>query len=193
MAEIGIFLDRDGTINEEIEFLHAPDQIRLIPKAADAIREFNMLGFKIFILTNQSGIAHGIFNENDLKEIHEKLLSILKKSNAKIDHIYYCPHHPEGKIEKYRKICNCRKPMTGMFEIAAKEYNINLSRSFVIGDKKIDIEAGNNCGAFSILVLTGYGKSELERCRETNTKIDFVAEDLYNAVQFIKNKSMEKV
>jgi D-glycero-D-manno-heptose 1,7-bisphosphate phosphatase len=186
MAQTGIFLDRDGTINNEVEFLRTSDQLKLIPRSADAIAELNELGFKIFILTNQSGIARGILTENDLHRIHTKLLQLLEEQNAHIDKIYYCPHHPEGSIEKYTKACECRKPKPGMYRAAAKEYNIDLSRSFVIGDKMIDIQAGNNCGAHTILVLTGYGKTELEDCRRNGVKIDYIAKDLYEAVQFVK-------
>ena len=193
MAQTGIFLDRDGTINYEIEYLRSPRQLRLIPRTADAIHELNQLGLKVFILTNQSGIARGIFTEDDLNAIHTRLAEMLGKFNARVDRIYYCPHHPEGKIERYRKECECRKPKIGMFTKAAEEYDINFSNSYVIGDKKIDMEAGNNCGALTILVLTGYGKTELENCRASNTKIDYVAEDLPAAVQFIKQNTSVQI
>ncbi len=186
MAQTGIFIDRDGTINDEVEFLRTPEQLHLIPHSADAISQLNELGLRVFILTNQSGIARGILTEDELCGIHARLLQLLENQNARIDKIYYCPHHPEGSIESYRKVCECRKPKPGLFRRAAEEYNIDLSRSYVIGDKMIDIQAGNNCGARTILVLTGYGKTELEHCHRNSMRIDYIAEDLYEAVQFVK-------
>lgn len=186
MAQTGIFLDRDGTINDEVEFLCTPEQLHLIPRSADAISELNELGLRVFILTNQSGIARGLLTEDDLRGIHTRLLQLLENQNARIDKIYYCPHHPGGNIESYRKVCECRKPKPGMFRMAAEEYNLDLPRSYVIGDKMIDIQAGNNCGARTILVLTGYGKTELEHCRKNSLRIDYIAENLYEAVQFVK-------
>lgn len=186
MAQTGIFIDRDGTINDEVDFLRNPDQLKLIPRSAEAITELNRLGLRIFILTNQSGIARGILTEDDLRGIHARLLQMLESRNARVDRIYYCPHHPEGSIKQYSIECDCRKPKTGMLQKAAKEYGIDLSRSYIIGDKMTDIQAGNNCGARAILVLTGYGKTELEDCRKNGAGLDHVADDLYDAVQFIK-------
>jgi D-glycero-D-manno-heptose 1,7-bisphosphate phosphatase len=188
MLQTGIFIDRDGTINNEVDFLLTPDQLNLIPRSANAICELNKLSLKIFILTNQSGVARGLLTENELHVVHDRLLQMLENQNAHIDKIYYCPHHPEGSVEKYRKECECRKPKPGMLLSAAKEYKIDLSASYIIGDKMIDIQAGNNCGAGTVLVLTGYGKSELEVCRKNNIRIDHIAENLYDAVQFIKSR-----
>jgi D-glycero-D-manno-heptose 1,7-bisphosphate phosphatase len=188
MLQTGIFIDRDGTINNEVDFLRTPDQLKLIPRSADAITELNKLNLKVFILTNQSGIARGLLTENDLRGIHNRLLQMLENQDARIDKIYYCPHHPEGSIEEFRKDCQCRKPKPGMLLTAAKEYNIDLSASYIIGDKMIDMQAGNNCGARTVLVLTGYGKAELEDCRKNGVRIDHIAENLYDAVKFIKNR-----
>ncbi len=182
----GIFLDRDGTINEEVDFLSNPDRLRLIPRSSDAIRDANMMGFKVFIITNQSGIARGVLNEEQLSEIHRGLLATLHEQHAAVDAIYYCPHHPELGIAPYVQDCNCRKPRTGMLQQAATEFDVDLSRSFVIGDRMIDVQAGNNSGATPILVLSGYGKEELDLCRQNNVPIAYIANDLFEAMQFVK-------
>lgn len=182
-----LFLDRDGTINEEVDFLSSPTEIKLIPRSADAIRIANQLGIKVFIVTNQSGIARGFLTEKKLEEIHNALIQLLSTHNAYIDAIYYCPHHPENGEPPYRTECSCRKPLIGMLERAVKEFNIDLRKSFVIGDKFIDILTGINAGANPILVLTGYGSREVKILDENNIKIPYIASDLYDAVQFVKN------
>ncbi len=187
MNHSGIFLDRDGTINQEVDFLSSPDQLQLIPGSADAIREANTLGLKVIVVTNQSGIARGILTEERLSEIHHLLIHKLKEQNARIDAIYYCPHHPDAVESKYKKDCDCRKPNTGMIRQAAKEFGINPATSFVIGDRMIDVQLGNNVGATSIIVLTGYGKQELEYCRQNNVHIDYVAQNLLDAMNHVKN------
>ena len=183
----GIFLDRDGTINEEVEFLSTPDQLRLIPGSAEAIRDANAAGFNVFIITNQSGIARGLLSEQQLSDIHSHLLEILRTHQATIDAVFYCPHHPEMGAAPYRRECDCRKPRTGMLVRAAAEFNVDLTQSFVIGDRMFDIQAGNNAGCTSILVLSGYGKEELDLCRKNNVPIGHVANNLYAAMQFIKS------
>ena len=184
---IGIFLDRDGTVNEETDFLTSPDELRLIDGSADAIRLANDLGLKVFIITNQSAVARGLLTEDRLAEIHSHLIALLKSNHAHIDAIYYCPHHPEFGEPPYRTDCVCRKPNTGMLMQAAREFDIDLKRSFVIGDRIIDIQTGNNIGAPSILVLTGYGKEEAKHLHENSVRIDHVAENLYGAIQYIKH------
>ena len=186
MSHIGIFLDRDGTINEEVDYLTSPLDLRLIAGSADAIHEANEAGFKVVIITNQSGIARGILTEDQLAEIHTALLSKLLEHDARVDAILYCPHHPDFGVPPYRTICNCRKPNTGMIDSAAKTLSIDVKKSFVIGDRMIDVQTGNNSGATSILVLTGYGRQELKLCRENEVPIGHVADNLHDAVQFIK-------
>ena len=186
MTHAGIFLDRDGTINEEVDFLSSPENLHLLPRSAEAIHEFNALGFKVFIVTNQSGIARGRFTEKQLHDIHEALLSRLAEHNAHIDAIYYCPHHPDGSEPQFRTDCDCRKPQPGMILKAVREFSIDLPRSFVVGDRLIDIQMGNAVGVPAILVLTGYGKKELSLCQHHNAKIAYIAADLFEAAQFIK-------
>jgi len=192
MSNIGVFLDRDGTVNEEVDFLSSPDNLHLLPGSADAIRQANELGCKVFIITNQSGIARGLLTERRLAEIHQNLLQQLESHGARITAIYYCPHHPENGNPPYRVECECRKPNTGMLTRAAKDYTLNLKKSFVIGDKMIDIQTGNNVGATSILVLTGYGKQELELCRQKKVHIDYVASNLLDAVKYIQHAVQKK-
>jgi len=192
MNDIGVFLDRDSTINEEVDFLSSSNDLRLIPGSADAIREANTLGFKVFIITNQSGIARGLLTEDQLTQIHQALLKKLQQHGASITAIYYCPHHPDNGEPPYRMNCDCRKPNTGLLSRAAKEYNVDLKKSFVIGDKMIDVQTGNNIGAKSILVLTGYGKEELDLCRQNNVHIDHVTSDLHNAIQYVKEITQER-
>jgi D-glycero-D-manno-heptose 1,7-bisphosphate phosphatase len=183
----GIFLDRDGTINQEVDYLSSPDQLRLIPGSADAIREANTLGLKVIIITNQSGIARGVLTEEQLSEIHHVLIHTLQEQNARIDAIYYCPHHPDFGGPLYQKDCDCRKPNTGMITQAVKDFTIDTKASFVIGDRMIDVQLGNTIGATSILVLTGYGKQELEFCRQYNIHIDHIAQNLFDAMNYVKN------
>lgn len=185
---IGIFLDRDGTINEEVNYLSSPVKLRLIPGSADAIREANDLGIKVFIVTNQSGIARGILTEDRLKEVHDRLLSLLRKEEAHINAIYYCPHHPDHGDARYRKRCSCRKPKIGMLERAAKEFDVDLSKSFVIGDRMIDVQTGNNAGAISILVLTGYGERERNLLPKNRVRAKIIADNLYDAMQHVKKR-----
>jgi D-glycero-D-manno-heptose 1,7-bisphosphate phosphatase len=186
----GIFLDRDGTINQEVNFLTSPEELELIPRSASAIQEANQLGFKVFIVTNQSGIARGLLTENQLGHIHQTLIEKLLEHNARIDAIYYCPHHPEGEESPFAVDCSCRKPNTGMIEQATREFPLDLKRSFVIGDRLIDIQLGNNAGIPAILVLTGYGKNELDRCRQAGARIEHVAADLFDAMQYIKRVTL---
>ena len=150
-----VFIDRDGTIIEERHYLSDPDQVELIPDAAHGLRQFRAMGFGLIVVTNQSGISRGYFDIGRLNLIHKKILRLLEAEGAYLDRFYYCPHMPEHN-------CCCRKPQTGLVELAAKELNFNLERCVVIGDKASDIEMGQQVGATTLLVRTGYG-SEVEK------------------------------
>lgn len=182
---IGLFLDRDGTINEEVEFLSSPRDVRLIPGAARVIREANVLGFKVIVITNQSGIARGLFTEQDFHAVNDELFRLLRLEGAAVDALYYCPHHPDGE-PPYRLDCECRKPRTGMLRRAADELGIDLSRSFVIGDRLSDLQAGIAAGASSILVLTGYGAAQRSSIDPQSIKITYIAKDIADAFEEIK-------
>lgn len=171
-----IFLDRDGTICEEANYLSRAEDLRLFPFAANAVKLLNDNGFLVILITNQSGIARGFFDENALREIHEKLESELEKSGAKLDAVYFCPHKPADN-------CACRKPKTKMIEQAARDFSIDTENSWMIGDKAIDIETGRAANTKTALVLTGYGREENPNC-----KPDLIAENLLEAVKrIIKN------
>ncbi|HXG86244.1 MAG TPA: D-glycero-beta-D-manno-heptose 1,7-bisphosphate 7-phosphatase [Pyrinomonadaceae bacterium] len=184
MKNSAVFIDRDGTLIEEANYLVRPEQLKLFPFAAEAIRLLNENGFLVLLITNQSGIGRGFFDENALREIHEKLDSDLAEQNAKIDQIYFCPHSPNDD-------CDCRKPKTGMIRQATGDFSIDLENSWTIGDKTIDVETGFNAGTKTALVLTGYGIAEKEKLNE---KPDLVAENLLEAAKIIclpKNRNFK--
>jgi D-glycero-D-manno-heptose 1,7-bisphosphate phosphatase len=185
-GRVAAFLDRDGTINEEKNFLRDPGELSLIPGAATAIRKLNDSGIATCVISNQSGVARGVLNEDDLVRIHARLKQQLERdAGAHLDRIYYCPHHPTAGIAPYNISCDCRKPGTGMLERGARELDIRLDRSFVVGDRVVDVQAAMAVGATSILVLTGYGATALEECKEEHLSPDCVAPSLSEAVEFI--------
>ncbi len=181
-----VFLDRDGTINEQMGYINHISRFQLLPRAGKAIRLLNEVQVPVVVVSNQSGLARGYFPENLLHAVHDKMESLLAREGAKTDGIYYCPHHPEAKEEKFRQTCDCRKPKTGLFEAAARDLDIDLSSSFVVGDRWSDLEAAEKCGARGVLVLTGYGRGDLEYIGPSK-KIHpaHVAEDLLDAVKWI--------
>ena len=178
-----VFVDRDGTLSEEVGYIRDVKQFHLMPLSAKAVRLINQSGLKVIIITNQAGVARGYFPEEMIFKIHKKMEMLLSEQGAYLDGIYYCPHHPEGVIESYRKGCDCRKPASGLLERASKEHGIDLAASYVVGDKVTDIECAHRVGAKGILVLTGFGKDELKRINNTPPK--YVASDLFDAVRWI--------
>ena len=178
-----VFLDRDGVITQEPpHYAHKLSQLRLISKSADAVRLLNESGFMVIIASNQAGIAHGYYPEEDAVLFNQAMKENLAKEGAYIDAIYYCPHHPEARIEAYRVDCNCRKPKPGMLKRAGKELNIDLKQSFLVGDKLSDIEAGKRAGCKTIIVKTGHAVDEL---KSNQIECDYIANDLYDAVEHI--------
>jgi D-glycero-D-manno-heptose 1,7-bisphosphate phosphatase len=156
-----VFLDRDGTINEDVDYLRHPDQMRLIPGAAAAIARLNQRGLAVIVVTNQSAVARGLLTENDLAAIHLHLHELLAAEGAHVDGIYYCPHHPEAANADFRRDCDCRKPGPGMLLQAARDHGLDLAASVMIGDSRRDLEAGKIAGCKSlILVRTGHGSAE---------------------------------
>ena len=181
-----VFLDRDGTINEEMGYINHVDRFHLLPRTAKAIRLINSHGLKAVVVTNQSGVARGMFPESLLGEVHRRMEDMLRTDKAHIDGIYYCPHHPDFGPSKYRKHCNCRKPATGMIESACNDLGIDPKKSYMIGDRINDVEFARKIGAKGILVLTGYGKGELTYCDgQWREEPNFIARDLYDAVRWI--------
>jgi len=185
-----IFIDRDGTLNEDIGYVATPDELILYPWAAAAVRLVNESGFKAIVITNQSGIARGMYSEQTLGAIHARMITELAREEARIDAVYYCPHHPDIGAVDYRKACDCRKPRTGMLDAAAREHNIDLTRSFVIGDKSSDILLARNSGARSTLVLTGYGRETLAQPERWPCRPSAVAENLLQAVKQILDSEL---
>lgn len=145
------FLDRDGTINVEKDYLYRKEDFEYLDGAIEGLRQLVSLGYLLVIITNQSGIARGYYKEDDFRKLTDWMLSDLKTKGVRIEKVYYCPHHPEGKIEKYAKICNCRKPKTGLFYQAAEELGIDLDKSIAIGDKLRDLEICNETGVKGFL------------------------------------------
>jgi D-glycero-D-manno-heptose 1,7-bisphosphate phosphatase len=192
--ERAVFVDRDGVISEEVGYIGDREQLRLIPQSAEAVKLINQSGLKIIAITNQSGVARGYFSEEMLAHIHRKMEKLLSGQGAFLDGIYYCPHHPEGTITAYRMKCDCRKPATGLLIQAAQEHAIDVSSSYLVGDKRTDIECAHRAGAKGILVLTGYGKDELTKINKAAlAQPHYIAADLLNAVQWIiKDKTSEK-
>jgi D-glycero-D-manno-heptose 1,7-bisphosphate phosphatase len=181
-----VFLDRDGTINEEKNFIRTPEELTLIPGAARAIRKLNDRGIPTCVISNQSGVARGYLTETDLIAVHERLRDLLKREGGShLDRIYYCPHHPTEGIVPYNVRCTCRKPGTAMLEQGSRELNIGLERSFVVGDRIVDVQVGQAVGATSILVLTGYGTITLEECKSQGVDPDAIVPSLVEAVDFI--------
>lgn len=176
MKNKACFLDRDGVINEEAGYVSSPKQLKIFPFAPLAIKLLNEKGIKVIVITNQSGIERGYFDRETLLEIHQKLRRELAKEGAFLDAIYYCPHHPDQN-------CLCRKPKTGLFSEAAKDFDVHPGQSWTIGDKDTDLEAGRKAGTKTILVLTGYGKEVLNS--KEDSIFDYQAKDLLEAVRTV--------
>ena len=175
-----VFMDRDGTINEEVSFLSRMEQLKLYPQTAEAIRLINAAGMKAVVATNQSGIARGYFSEDFVRSVHERINELLALEGARIDGFYVCPHHPLHGQGVYKRDCDCRKPKPGLLLQAAREMNIDLARSYMVGDMLRDVETGKRAGARGILVCTGYGVNIVRTDMPA-----FIAEDILEAVQWI--------
>jgi histidinol-phosphate phosphatase family protein len=178
MTNKAVFLDRDGTINQEVNYLSKIEEIKILPKVPGAIKLLNENGFNVIIITNQSGVERGYFSLESLIKINDHIVAKLDSEGAKVDGIYFCPHHPDSG-------CNCRKPKTGLLEKAEKDFEIDLTSSYMIGDKFIDLATGKNVGCKTILVLTGYGRQELLEKESWEFQPDYIADDLLNAVEWI--------
>jgi D-glycero-D-manno-heptose 1,7-bisphosphate phosphatase len=157
-----VFIDRDGTINVEKDYLFRAEEFEFIPGAPEAIRMLNEAGFMVVVVTNQSGVARGYYTEEDVHLLHRHIADQLEQAGARVDAWQYCPHHPSGR-GSYALPCRCRKPQPGMLQEAAQRLGINLDASIMIGDKLVDIEAGSAAGCRPILVRTGYGLEEEQR------------------------------
>ncbi len=189
MGRRAIIMDRDGTVCEEVGYVNHLDRVRLLPRSADAIRAANEAGFQTVIVTNQAGVARGYFAETLVDEVHDRVRELLAGEGARLDGIYYCPHHPDVGGPAYRRSCDCRKPRPGMLWRARDEMGIDLTSSYMVGDSAKDLEAGHAAGTTTVMVLTGYGKGELQhRSHAWSVRPHHVAADLKDAVTWITER-----
>lgn len=184
-----IFIDRDGTISEEVGYINHPSRFRLYSYSGPAIKRLNDSGWLAVVVTNQAGVARGYFSEELITKVHEKMEHELDKQNARLDAVFYCVHHPSVGEPPYRADCDCRKPKPGLITRAAAELDIDLAKSWMIGDRYSDIELAHNAGIKSAFVLSGYGKGEWEHQRASWAyQPDLIAKDLFEAVKVIVGK-----
>lgn len=171
-----VFLDRDGVLTEERGYIASVENLRIFPFAQTCVRQIHEKGYYAIVITNQSGVARGLFDEEDLLRMNAYLMQ-----QTNVDGVYYCPHHPEGKVEKYRKVCQCRKPGIGMIQEACREFDIDLTDSYMVGDRAGDILAGQNAGVKTILVESGYGTEHLE----CDVLPDYIRRDLRDVIEIL--------
>jgi D-glycero-D-manno-heptose 1,7-bisphosphate phosphatase len=179
-----VFLDRDGTIIEEVGYLDRVDRVRLFPWSVAAVRALNDANIPIVLITNQSGVARGFFTESVVDAVHRHIGSLLAAGGAHLDGYYYCPHHRDGKIEKYAIACDCRKPGRGLVDRATRELGVDASQSFTVGDRWLDVALARNFGGRGILVRTGYGAEE-EHQPPDGLSADAVVNNLVEAASWI--------
>jgi len=188
-----VFLDRDGTVAEEVGYVNHASRVRLLPGSAAAIRRIREAGLLAVVVTNQSGVARDYFEEALVHQAHQRLRDLLSEEGAALDAIYYCPHHPREGMPPYRQECDCRKPRPGMLLRAARDLGIHLPGSYMVGDGVVDVGAGHGAGTTTILVLTGYGRGHFEHRRSRWTvEPDHIAEDLPAAVEWILSREARK-
>ncbi|HLL16205.1 MAG TPA: HAD family hydrolase [Pyrinomonadaceae bacterium] len=184
-----VFIDRDGTISEEVGYVNHPSRYRVFPYAAEAIKLLNEAGWLAVLVTNQAGVARGYFSEEVIGAVHALLARELEAGGARLDAIYYCPHHPSVGEPPYRFDCDCRKPRPGLVRRAAVDLDIDIAHSWMVGDRYGDTELARNAGLRAAFVLSGYGRGEWEYQRgEWRHQPDLVAENLLEAVRLITKK-----
>lgn len=189
--EVAVFMDRDGTINKEVGYLDSFAKLELFPQTFAAIEKINRNGMKAVVVTNQSGIARGLFSEEFVTETHMRIQKILEEKGARIDAFYYCPHHPLEGRENYVRPCSCRKPDTGMLLQAAQDLNIDLHLSYMIGDALKDIETALRAGVKGVLVRTGYGRETESSLSVLDIRPEYIADDILDAVHWIVKNSKQ--
>lgn len=182
-----VFLDRDGTINEDVNYLTNKDDIVILPGVKDALSRLKELGFLNIVITNQSAIARGYITEDILHDIHREMDSVLTNDGTSlIDKFYYSPYHVDGIVEEFSRESDCRKPGTGMVDKAVKDFDIDKAESFLVGDSLVDMQCAANTGLRKILVLTGYGTKTQQECLNYGITVDYIAKDLTDAVSYIE-------
>lgn len=175
MKKPAVFLDRDGVLTVEKSYVRNLNEMEIFPYSKDAVRLIHEKGYLAIVISNQSGIARGYFTEDDLKLMNDELMR-----QTDVDRIYYCPHHPEGKILEFRKICDCRKPKTGLIDKARNDFEIDMDNSYFVGDRSSDIKCGENAGIRTVLLESGYGTKKMEE----KVKPDFAFDNL---IEFAKS------
>jgi D-glycero-D-manno-heptose 1,7-bisphosphate phosphatase len=192
MKKPAVFIDRDGTINEQLGYINHLSRFVILPGVSEAVRLLNKNNLWAIIVSNQGGVARGYYPIELVDEMHAFLKSSLKEQGAIIDGIFFCPHHPAGVAPGYSSECACRKPKTGLIDKALEAFDIDMSNSYVVGDRHVDIELASRLNLKGILVKTGYGLGELEYIiPEKRLKPNHVAEDLLDAVKWILDEEKE--
>jgi D-glycero-D-manno-heptose 1,7-bisphosphate phosphatase len=181
-----VFLDRDGTLIADAEYLSQPSQIKLFSNTAEALKLLRKAGFYLFVVSNQSGVARGYFPESMVRKVHQKLQQMLKSKGARIDAFFYCPHYPAGKVKVLSRVCDCRKPRAGMIKQAARKYPIDLKRSYVVGDKMDDLLLARKAKlSGGLLVRTGNGRKNEKELKAAPLPKSFVVSDILSAAKWI--------
>jgi D-glycero-D-manno-heptose 1,7-bisphosphate phosphatase len=179
-----VLFDRDGTINEDVGYLDRLERLVLYPACIDAVRLLNRAGFLTAVITNQAGVAHGLYGEGFVQELHQHIAARFEAGGARIDGFFYCPHSPEAALVAYRRQCDCRKPRPGLVRQAERALNLDLQRSVVVGDRWRDVETGLAVGASTVLVRTGYGRTEELRPPD-GVAADVVVDNIMDAAVWI--------
>jgi D,D-heptose 1,7-bisphosphate phosphatase len=182
MSNLAVFLDRDGTLNEDPGYISDPEKVVLFPETGDALALLKKYGLLLIVISNQSGIARGLMTSNDVDVVNDKINKLLSEYKVKIDAFYYCPAHPDYSSEEE---CGCRKPSPKLLLEAAEEFNVDLKNSYLIGDSVADVQCGKNAGIKTILVKTGKGEESFSILQKENNFPTFVADNLLNASNFI--------
>ena len=186
MKKPAVFIDRDGTINEQMGYINHVSRFKILPRVPQAIRMLNRRGFLVLVVSNQSGVARGYYPLDLVETLHRLMVSRITEKKGTIDGVFFCPHHPAGSVPEFSRDCDCRKPKTGLIEQACKSFEIDLQRSFVVGDMCSDMELAQRAGLPGIMVKTGYGLGEVEYVLPRKTaKPAHIAEDLLGAVRWI--------
>jgi D-glycero-D-manno-heptose 1,7-bisphosphate phosphatase len=180
-----VFLDRDGTLIQERGYLERLEHLEIFPWTGDALRLLKRAGFATVVITNQAAIARGLIDEAFLGEIHQALDARLASSGGGIDRYYFCPHVPDAKIERYRQRCGCRKPAPGLVEQACREMDLDVTRSFMVGDRWLDVACGHAAGARTVLIRSGHGASEADSPPPEGLRADAILNNLMEAVGWI--------
>lgn len=181
-----VFLDRDGTLNEEIGYIHDLSMLNLISGAAESVKKLNESNIAAILVSNQTGAARGFYPEDHIRKLNERLIGLLESKGARLDAIYYCPHLETGKVAELSIKCRCRKPEPGLVEKAFEEHSdLDRSRSYVIGDKASDVALADNCGAKGILVKTGYGQAVQDGRYQYKVEPAYTANTINDAIEWI--------